>query len=81
MMILFPSGSSTTAIRQQGLSIPSAANSTPAFFRLAIAVHFLIQRWSAAAAWISHIEGSYSGIMGLPLFETAQLLGQAGVRY
>jgi septum formation protein len=36
---------------------------------------------SAAAGWISHIEGSYSGIMGLPLFETAQLLGQAGVRY
>jgi septum formation protein len=33
---------------------------------------------SAAAAWISHIEGSYSGIMGLPLFETAQLLAQAG---
>ncbi|XVJ70849.1 MAG: septum formation inhibitor Maf [Rhizobacter sp.] len=32
---------------------------------------------SAAAAWISHIEGSYSGIMGLPLFETAQLLKQA----
>jgi septum formation protein len=33
---------------------------------------------SAAAAWISHIEGSYSGIMGLPLFETAELLKQAG---
>lgn len=33
---------------------------------------------SAAAAWISHIDGSYSGIMGLPLFETAQLLRQAG---
>jgi len=30
---------------------------------------------SGAAAWISRIEGSYSGIMGLPLFETAQLLG------
>lgn len=30
---------------------------------------------SAAAAWISRIDGSYSGIMGLPLFETAQLLG------
>ncbi len=29
---------------------------------------------SAAAAWIDRIEGSYSGIMGLPLFETAQLL-------
>lgn len=31
---------------------------------------------SAAAAWISRIEGSYSGVMGLPLFETAQLLGK-----
>ena len=29
---------------------------------------------SAFAAWIAHIDGSYSGIMGLPLFETAQLL-------
>ena len=27
-----------------------------------------------AAAWIKHIEGSYSGVMGLPLFETAQLI-------
>jgi septum formation protein len=27
-----------------------------------------------AAAFISKINGSYSGIMGLPLFETAQLL-------
>ena len=26
------------------------------------------------ATFISHISGSYSGIMGLPLFETAQLL-------
>ena len=34
---------------------------------------------SGVAAWIEHIEGSYSGIMGLPLFETAQLLRQAGV--
>ena len=29
---------------------------------------------------IEHIRGSYSGIMGLPLFETAQLLRQAGLR-
>lgn len=28
----------------------------------------------AAAAFISHISGSYSGVMGLPLFETAKLL-------
>jgi septum formation protein len=30
----------------------------------------------AAAAWITRIEGSHSGIMGLPLYETAQLLQQ-----
>ena len=29
---------------------------------------------SAFAAWVTHIDGSYSGIMGLPLFETAHLL-------
>jgi len=31
-----------------------------------------------AAAYISHISGSYSGIMGLPVFETAQLLQSFG---
>ena len=36
---------------------------------------------SGAAAWIERIEGSYSGIMGLPLYETAQLLRQAGVGF
>jgi septum formation protein len=33
-----------------------------------------------AASFIQHIAGSYTGIMGLPLFETAQLLQQAGLR-
>lgn len=33
-----------------------------------------------AAVFIEEIAGSYSGIMGLPLFETTQLLRQAGVR-
>ncbi|SDY77500.1 septum formation protein [Variovorax sp. YR266] len=32
----------------------------------------------AAAAFIEHISGSYSGIMGLPMFETAGLLRNAG---
>ena len=32
-----------------------------------------------AAQWIKRLEGSYSGVMGLPLYETAQLLRQAGV--
>ncbi len=36
---------------------------------------------SAAARWIAHIDGSYSGIMGLPLYETAVLLRQAGVQF
>lgn len=27
-----------------------------------------------AAAWVKNIEGSYSGVMGLPLFETVQLI-------
>lgn len=31
------------------------------------------------AGWISHMDGSYSGIMGLPLYETAQLLRRAGI--
>ena len=34
---------------------------------------------SAFAAWIAHIEGSHSGIMGLPLFETATLLRRFGI--
>jgi septum formation protein len=32
-----------------------------------------------AALWIKSIEGSYSGIMGLPLFETGLLLRRAGM--
>lgn len=33
-----------------------------------------------AAAYISHMSGSYSGIMGLPMFETAQLLRSFGFK-
>ena len=33
-----------------------------------------------AAAFISHISGSYSGIMGLPVFETAQVLRSLGFK-
>jgi septum formation protein len=36
---------------------------------------------SRIAGWIDRIEGSHSGIMGLPLYETAQLLRQARVRF
>ncbi len=32
-----------------------------------------------AAAYVEHLSGSYSGIMGLPMYETARLLRAAGV--
>lgn len=32
-----------------------------------------------AAVFIEHLSGSYSGVMGLPLYETAELLGSFGV--
>lgn len=33
-----------------------------------------------AACFVERLQGSYSGVMGLPLFETADLLAQAGIR-
>jgi septum formation protein len=32
-----------------------------------------------AAIFVADLRGSYSGVMGLPLFETAEILGSAGV--
>lgn len=32
-----------------------------------------------AAAFITHLSGSYSGVMGLPLYETVELLHKAGI--
>lgn len=32
-----------------------------------------------AATFIAHLSGSYTGVMGLPLYETAQLLRRAGI--
>jgi len=32
-----------------------------------------------AGAFATRLDGSYSGVMGLPLFETANLLAKAGV--
>jgi len=33
------------------------------------------------ALFIEHLSGSYSGVMGLPLYETGQLLAAAGIRW
>ncbi len=35
---------------------------------------------SALSGWVERVDGSHSGVMGLPLFETMQLLRAAGVR-
>jgi septum formation protein len=32
-----------------------------------------------AAMWVERIEGSYTGVVGLPLFETAELLRRVGI--
>ena len=32
-----------------------------------------------AAIFIKHLEGSYSSVMGLPLYETAQLLNKFNI--
>ena len=34
-----------------------------------------------AAGFITRIDGSHSGIMGLPLYETAQMLRKAGIPF
>jgi septum formation protein len=34
-----------------------------------------------AAVFVADLHGSYSGVMGLPLFETAELLREAGISY
>jgi septum formation protein len=33
------------------------------------------------AVFVEQLSGSYSGVMGLPLFETAELLSAAGLAY
>lgn len=33
------------------------------------------------AVFVASLEGSYSGVMGLPLYETAELLREAGIPY
>ena len=33
------------------------------------------------AVFVEHLSGSYSGVMGLPLFETAELLAGVGIAY
>jgi len=72
--------------RQQAVSISRVTFSamTPAQIQAYVATAEPMGKAGAyavqgrAAAYISHLSGSYSGIMGLPMFETAQLLQAFG---
>lgn len=74
--------------RAQALSISkvSFAAMTPAQIRTYVATGEPMGKAGAyavqgrAAAHIAHMSGSYSGIMGLPMFETAQLLRTLGIK-
>lgn len=78
----------TTRQREQALSVSSVrfAAMTPAQIKsyadsgepMGKAGAYAVQ--GRAAAYIEHISGSYSGIMGLPMFETAQLLRAFGFK-
>ena len=55
----------------------------PDCLRVSVGTHEQNERFIAAlaAVFIESLSGSYSGVMGLPLFETAELLHGAGVPY
>jgi len=67
----------TSRVRFAVLSAPQIARYVGSGEPFGKAGAYAVQ--SAAAAWIERIEGSYTGIMGLPLHETAVLLQEAGL--
>ncbi|PKO62861.1 MAG: septum formation inhibitor Maf [Betaproteobacteria bacterium HGW-Betaproteobacteria-18] len=78
----------TAQARQQAVSISRVnfAPMTPEQVRAYVATGEPMGKAGAyavqgrAAAYISRLSGSYSGIMGLPMFETAQLLQAFGLK-
>lgn len=68
---------STSTVRFRELSEKEIRNYVTNHHVLDKAGAYAIQ--GMAAAFIVDISGSYSGIMGLPLYETAQLLEEAGI--
>ena len=78
----------TARARQQAISISRVtfAPMTPAQIQAYVASGEPMGKAGAyavqgkAAAYISGLSGSYSGIMGLPMFETAQLLQAVGFK-
>lgn len=69
---------SRTRVWFRPLTLPEIADCIASGEPMGKAGAYAIQ--GRAAAWIERIDGSYSGVMGLPLFETAELLSRAGCR-
>ena len=69
---------STTLVRFKELTDEEIAHYAAAGEALDKAGGYAIQ--GLAAAFVAGIDGSFSGVMGLPLFETAQLLRDFGYR-
>jgi septum formation protein len=70
-------GVSTSTVRFASLSDAAIADYIATGEPFGKAGAYAIQ--GRAAAWIEHIAGSHSGITGLPLFETVQLLDAVAV--
>jgi septum formation protein len=68
-----------STVRLRGLSVDEIVRYVASGESQGKAGAYAIQ--SQAAAWITHLEGSYSGVMGLPLYETAELLRPLGWRF
>ena len=68
---------STSTVQFRDLSEPEIRNYLARNYILDKAGAYAIQ--GVAAIFITNIVGSYSGIMGLPLFETSQLLQETGL--
>ncbi|WP_460874631.1 Maf family protein [Paralcaligenes ginsengisoli] len=68
---------SITTVRMKGLSHAEIEAYCQTDEPLGKAGSYGIQ--GAAAIFIEHISGSYTGVMGLPLFETHRLLARAGL--
>lgn len=71
------SQTSTTQVQFKKLSDTEIARYIDSTEPLDKAGAYAIQ--GKGAAFVSMLEGSYSGVVGLPLFETAQLLKQFGI--
>lgn len=68
---------SVSTVKFKTLSVEEIRRYVATFEPLDKAGAYAIQ--GRAGAYVAHLAGSYSGVMGLPLFETAELLAEFGI--